>query len=47
VSRGSAIEIDTALDVAFELDYVNKEAVLTFGEKLIRTFQILSKIINN
>ena len=47
ISRGSLIEIDTALDIAIELEYINKEDVAILGTKLIRCFQMLSKMINN
>jgi four helix bundle protein len=46
ISRGSVIEIDTAFDIAVELTYVNNETISNLGEKLIRCFQMLSKMIN-
>ncbi len=46
ISRGSVIEIDTALDIAIELNYVQKEDLALLGAKLIRCFQMLSKMIN-
>lgn len=47
ISRGSVIEIDTAFDIAIELNLINKEEMLILGEKLVRCFQILSKMINS
>ena len=47
ISRGSIIEIDTALDIAIELNYVQKEDLVLLGSKLIRCFQMLSKMINS
>jgi len=46
IARGSVIEIDTALDIAVELEYINKEDLDISGEKLVRCFQMLSKMIN-
>ena len=45
ISRGSVIEIDTAIDMAQELNFINKEETLLLGETIIRCFQLLSKMI--
>jgi len=45
ISRGSVIEIDTAFDIAMELEYVTKDKLEHTGSLLIRTFQMLSKMI--
>lgn len=45
ISRGSIIEIDTALDIAVTLGYTTKEALNDLGVLLIRCFQMLSKMI--
>ena len=45
VARGSAIEIDAALDIATGLGYTSKEALSEFGGLLIRSFQLISKMI--
>lgn len=45
IARGSIIEIDTALDIAIEPSYTNKEKLEHTGSLLVRTFQILSKMI--
>ena len=42
ISRGSVIEIDTALDFATCLKYCNHEELSKLGELIIRTFKILS-----
>ena len=45
ISRGSVIEIDTAIDMAMELNFINKEETILIGETIIRCFQLLSKMI--
>lgn len=45
VSRGSVIEIDTILDIAEELGYFKKEDLTQIGDMIIKTFQMLSKMI--
>lgn len=45
ISRGSVIEIDTAFDIATELGYVTTGNLQETGSLLIRTFQMLSKMI--
>lgn len=47
ISRGSVIEIDTAFDVAVELNYINKNDIAILGQTLTRSFQMLSRMINN
>ena len=47
ISRGSLIEIDTALDIAIELDYTKEETLAPEAEKMIRCFQMLSKMISS
>lgn len=47
VSRGSVIEIDTAIDIAFELDYCTIEQLHGLGEKLVKTFKQLSGLISS
>lgn len=46
ISRGSVIEIDTAIEIAIELNYIKSEETLILGEKLVRCFQMLTKMIN-
>lgn len=45
ISRGSVIEVDTILDIAEELEYFKKEDLTQTGELIIKTFQMLSKMI--
>jgi four helix bundle protein len=45
IARGSLIEIDAALDIAYELGYFNKIDLTAFGEKMIRCFKLLSGLI--
>ena len=46
IARGSAIEVDAALDVAIELNYTDKEKLVELGELLKRSFQMISKMIS-
>lgn len=45
ISRGSVVEIDTILDIAEELGYLKKEDLIQTGDLIIKTFQMLSKMI--
>lgn len=45
ISRGSLIEVDTILDIACELEYFRKENLTETGTLIIKTFQMLSKMI--
>ena len=47
ISRGSVIEVDTALDIAIRLGYCTVADVQLLGEKLIKTFKILCGIMNS
>jgi four helix bundle protein len=47
VSRGSVIEVDTAVDVALDLEYCSAADVQLLGEKLIKTFKLLCGMINS
>lgn len=46
IARGSVIEIDAALDIAVELGYVSKQALEHLGKLMIRSFQMISKMIS-
>lgn len=46
ISRGSIIEIDTALDICFGLDYLTIEEMQPTGDLMIRTFRMLSAMID-
>ena len=45
ISRGSVVEVDTILDIAAELEYFKKEDLTQTGDLIIKTFQMLSKMI--
>jgi four helix bundle protein len=45
ISRGSVIEVDTALDIASELNYKTKEQLQSIGEHLVSTFRQLTGLI--
>jgi len=47
IARGSVIEIDTALDIAVELEYVSAENLSVLGTNLVSTFKQLSALINH
>src|SRR5687768_10140858 len=45
ISRGSVIEIDACLDLAVKLKYVTFDELRNFGEAIVRTFQMLSRMM--
>ncbi|WP_462221179.1 four helix bundle protein [Ferruginibacter sp.] len=45
ISRGSLIEIDTIFDLAIDLEYFKKEDLTPTGVLMVKTFQMLSKMI--
>src|SRR4051812_37887906 len=45
ISRGSIVEVDTAFEIAVELGYTDKHKIEDTGNLLVRTFQMLSKMI--
>ena len=45
ISRGSVIEIDSAIGIAFKLEYINIEEIRNLGESIIKTFKLLSGMI--
>ena len=46
ISRGSLIEVDTAIGVSHDLLYVNLEQIRTLGDHIVQTFKLLSGMIN-
>ena len=46
ISRGSVIEIDTALDIAVELNYCTSDSLAGLGEQLVSVFKQLSALIS-
>lgn len=45
ISRGSISEVDTALDISMQLGYIRKEQVKGLGNLMIRSFQLISKLM--
>jgi four helix bundle protein len=45
ISRGSLIEVDTALDLSISLMFLRKEDAEKTGVLILRLFQMLSKMI--
>ncbi|HET9824887.1 MAG TPA: four helix bundle protein [Chitinophagaceae bacterium] len=45
IARGSVIEIDAALDIARDLQYLHSKELNQLGESLIRCFKILTGLI--
>lgn len=46
IARGSLIEIDAQLEIAFRLKYVNKEDLEVLGSYTVRIFQMLTKMMH-
>ncbi len=46
IARGSIIEIDAALDIAKELDYIQPSQVFKLGESMTKCFKLLTGLIN-
>jgi four helix bundle protein len=46
IARGSVIEIDTSLDIAVSLGYSTKEKLTELGVLIVRSFQLISKMIS-
>ena len=47
ISRGSVIEIDAAFDITHELDYLQNIDLVNLEESTIKTFKILSGLIDS
>ena len=45
IARGSIIEIDAALDIANDLKYLSNVDTQQLGEKMIKTFKLLTGLI--
>lgn len=45
ISRGSLIEVDAAIGIAYKLDYVVLEEIQHLGDAIIKTFKLLSGLI--
>ncbi|MEI9934661.1 MAG: four helix bundle protein [Ferruginibacter sp.] len=46
IARGSVIEVDAAVGVAYKLSYITAEELQTIGDLIIKSFKILSAMIN-
>ena len=46
IARGSVIEIDAAIGIAYKLTYMTLEESQPLGEGIIKTFKLLSGLIN-
>ena len=46
IARGSIVEIDAALDISVELGYISKQQLEDLGKFMIRSFQLISKLIS-
>ncbi len=46
ISRGSVIEVDTALQIAVSLNYITIDEIKKLGELIIQTFKLLTGMIN-
>ena len=47
IARGSIIEIDAALDIATELDYLKELNIELLGDSMVNCFKLLSGLINS
>lgn len=47
ISRGSLIEVDTAIGIAHKLEYTTFEELQPLGESIIKTFKLLSGMIKS
>jgi len=46
ISRGSVIEIDASIGVAFSLEYASSDQIKNLGELIIKTFKLLTGMIS-
>ncbi len=45
IARGSAIEIDTALDIAISLNYCTEDGLQAMGVLIVNTFKLLTGLM--
>jgi four helix bundle protein len=45
IARGSVIEIDTAIEIAFELEYISLPEIKVLGENIVDCFKQLSGLM--
>jgi four helix bundle protein len=46
ISRGSIIEVDAALDIAHDLNYLENYDTTTLGVEMVEVFKLVSGLIN-
>jgi four helix bundle protein len=46
ISRGSIIEVDAALDIAHDLNYLENYDTSTLGVEMVEVFKLVSGLIN-
>ncbi|HMJ46253.1 MAG TPA: four helix bundle protein [Ferruginibacter sp.] len=47
IARGSLVEVDTAIDIAVELKYNREYDLNLLGNTMLRSFQMLSRLIKS
>jgi four helix bundle protein len=47
ISRSSLVEIDTQMEIAISLKYLNEKGITKLEEFIVRIFQMLSKLIKH
>ena len=47
ISRSSVVEIDAAIDIAYELNYLKNLPINLLGEEMVRCFKMLIAMINS
>ena len=47
ISRGSVIEIDSAIEIAFKLEYVILDELKSLGDYIVKSFKLLTGLINS
>lgn len=47
IARGSVVEVDAALGIAYELQYFSEQQGQELGQKLVQTFKILCGMIDD
>jgi four helix bundle protein len=47
IARGSLIEVDTAIEIAHQLSYVNVEQLQQLGVLIVSSFKLLTGMIKN
>jgi four helix bundle protein len=47
IARGSVIEIDSAIGIAFKLEYAALDEIQALGSNIIKTFKLLSVMIQS